>query len=56
MGREKGLSTEQLQDFEIVKRKYKNVVDIITYDDLLNRLGCIINQLKMNENGNRRLC
>ncbi|MFY1612155.1 Shedu anti-phage system protein SduA domain-containing protein [Macellibacteroides fermentans] len=48
MGREKGLSTEQLQDFEIVKRKYKNVVDIITYDDLLNRLGCIINQLKMN--------
>jgi len=42
MGRTKGLSAEQIQDFEVIKRKYKNVIDIITYDDLLNRLEFII--------------
>lgn len=47
MGREVGLSKEQLQDFEVIKRKYKNVVDIITYDDLLNRLNSIIEQLEI---------
>lgn len=46
MGREKGLTLEQLADFEVVKRKYRNMVDIITYDDLLRRLGYIIEQLK----------
>ena len=45
MGRTKGLTSEQLRDFEIVKRKYKNVIDIITYDDLLGRLDVILNQL-----------
>lgn len=29
----------QLLDFEIIKRKYANVMDIITYDDLLRRLN-----------------
>lgn len=53
MGREVGLSKEQLQDFEIIKRKYKNVVDIITYDDLLNRLNYIIEQLKSTSNENQ---
>lgn len=38
MGREDGLSQEQSEDFEVVKRKYKNIIDIITYDDLLKRL------------------
>ncbi|MEL4474396.1 Shedu immune nuclease family protein [Shewanella algae] len=38
MGRNKGLTLEQQQDFEVIKRKYKNVIDIITYDDLLDRL------------------
>lgn len=47
MGRKVGLSKEQLQDFEVIKRKYKNVVDIITYDDLLNRLNSIIEQLEI---------
>lgn len=28
----------QLLDFEIIKRKYANMMDIITYDDLLRRL------------------
>ena len=42
MGRSKGLSQEQVQDFEIIKRKYKNVIDIVTYDDLVGRLQFII--------------
>ena len=46
MGREKELNKEQKQDFEVVKRKYKNVVDIITYDNLLERLKYIIEQMK----------
>lgn len=45
MGRDTNLSNEQRQDFEVVKRKYKNVIDIITYDDLLRRLEFIIKQL-----------
>jgi len=39
MGRTKGLSQSQLQDFEVIKRKYKNVIDILTYDDLIDRLN-----------------
>jgi hypothetical protein len=45
MGRDKNLRHDQKQDFEVVKRKYKNVIDIITYDDLLRRLEFIIKQL-----------
>ncbi|MBZ4191722.1 Shedu immune nuclease family protein [Niabella beijingensis] len=48
MGREIGLTNDQLQDFEVVKRKYKNIVDIITYDDLLRRLKFVIEQLGNN--------
>lgn len=44
MGRKLGLSEEQLQDFEVIKRKYKNVIDILTYDDLIERLQFTINQ------------
>lgn len=47
MGRNSNLSEEQIQDFEVIKRKYKNVIDIITYDDLLNRLRVTIEQLKI---------
>jgi len=46
MGRNLNLSDDQKQDFEVIKRKYKNVIDIITYDDLLNRLRVTIEQLK----------
>ncbi|MBX9448802.1 MAG: DUF4263 domain-containing protein [Taibaiella sp.] len=46
MGRENNLSLEQKRDFEIIKRKYKNVVDIITYDSLLERLKFTIQQIK----------
>jgi len=38
MGRNHSMNAKQTEDFEIVKRKYKNVIDILTYDDLVNRL------------------
>ena len=34
------------RDFELIKRQYKNVADIMTYDDLLSRLQNIIDALK----------
>ena len=46
MGRENNLTNEQKVDFEVVKRKYKNVIDIITYDDLIERLRFTIEQIK----------
>lgn len=46
MGRSNSLSVEQLHDFEVVRRKYKNVIDLVTYDDLIHRLGFIIEQLQ----------
>lgn len=33
-----GMTGDQLLDFEVIKRKYANMMDIITYDDLLRRL------------------
>lgn len=42
MGRENKLTPAQLKDFEVIKRKYKNVIDIITYDELIARLKHII--------------
>lgn len=46
MGRENNLSPEQKRDFEVVKRKYKNIADIITYDSLIERLETTIKQMK----------
>jgi hypothetical protein len=46
MGRETDLSKAQLQDFEVIKRKFKSIIDIITYDDLIRRLNFTIEQLK----------
>lgn len=46
MGREDNLTHEQKQDFEVIKRKYKNVIDIVTYDDLLNRLEIMLRHWK----------
>jgi len=46
MGREVGLTKDQLGDLEIIKRKYKNVIDIITYDDLIKRIKIGIEQMK----------
>ena len=44
MGRENNLTLAQLEDFEVIKRKYKNVVDIITYDELIKRIKQIIHK------------
>jgi hypothetical protein len=38
MGRDHPMNPKQQEDFEIIKRKYKNVADILTYDDLIRRL------------------
>ncbi|HWY38633.1 MAG TPA: Shedu immune nuclease family protein [Bacteroidia bacterium] len=46
MGRDNKLSSEQKLDFEVVKRKYKNVVDIMTYDNLIHRLKTSIEQIQ----------
>lgn len=37
-GRSKDFSVEQRLDFEVLKRQYKHIADIMTYDDLLERL------------------
>ena len=33
-------------DFEVIRRKYANIVDILTYDDLLDRVKNIISSIK----------
>lgn len=42
LGRSHHFEREQKLDFEIIKRKYSNIADIITYDDLIQRLDNII--------------
>lgn len=39
------LSAQQRFDLEVIKRKYANMLDILTYDDLLRRLNAIIASL-----------
>lgn len=46
MGRDHNLSKAQRRDFEIFRRQTKNIVDVITYDDLLRRLEAVLEQLK----------
>jgi hypothetical protein len=45
MGRDDDLTTEQRGDFEMYRRQHKNVIDVVTYDDLLRRLGRVLEQL-----------
>ncbi len=45
-GRSNGFNSQQKRDFEIIKRQYKHVADIMTYDDLVARLENIITSLK----------
>ncbi len=44
-GRDRNLSEQERFDFEFVRRKYSNVVDIVSYDDLLRRLERILSAL-----------
>ena len=48
LGRDHDFTNEQKFDFEIIKRKYANVIDIMTYDDLLRRLDNIITMISKN--------
>lgn len=41
-----GVSGEQAVDLEVVRRKYANVMDIMSYDDLLRRLDNVIASLR----------
>ena len=45
MGRDKDLTSDQKNDFEVIRRKYRNVLEIMTYDDMLRRLKIIQSQL-----------
>jgi hypothetical protein len=47
MGRSNNLAQEQKNDFEVIRRKYKNIIDILTYDDLLERLESVIGRLNI---------
>lgn len=47
IGRSNNFNKKQSEDFEIIRRKYKNIVDIITYDDLINRVNNIIKSLEI---------
>ena len=42
LGRSSNFNEKQNFDLELIRRKYANMLDIITYDDLLNRLDNII--------------
>ncbi len=42
MGRSDGFDDQQIQDFEIIRRHYLHIADIITYDDLLERIDNVI--------------
>lgn len=44
-GRDDNLTPQQKFDFEFIRRQHANVVDIITYDDLLRRLKNMIDSL-----------
>lgn len=46
LGRDHNLTQAQRHDFEIIRRQYKHIADIITYDDLLRRLKFMLEQLR----------
>ncbi len=46
MGRDDALTPVQKTDFEVIRRKYRHVVEIMTYDDMLRRLKTIRDKFK----------
>ena len=46
MGRSDKFDEDKKSDFEIIKRKYSNIMDIMSYDDILLYLDNIINSLQ----------
>lgn len=51
-GRSKGFNPQQKRDFELIKRQYKHVADIMTYDDLVARFENVVTSLKKKIPGN----
>lgn len=49
-GRSNDLNKEQLYDLELIKRQYKDITEIMTYDDLLTRINNLINALSNQAN------
>ena len=46
LGRSNQFNKQQKQDFEILKRQYKHIADIMTYDDLVSRLKNVVYSLQ----------
>lgn len=46
LGRDNDFNGDHRFDFEIIRRKYTNMLDIMTYDDLLRRVANIIEMMK----------
>ena len=42
MGRSDSFNRQQKDDFELIKRQYKHIAEIMTYDDLMQRIDNII--------------
>ena len=47
MGRLNKLSDKQIRDLEIIRRMYANILDIYTYDDIIEMLENTISQIKI---------
>lgn len=45
LGRSNDFDEQQTRDFELIKRQYKNIADIMTYDDLIFKYENIIKSL-----------
>jgi hypothetical protein len=41
MGRDATFTSDRRTDFEVIRRKFRHIVEIMTYDDLLSRLKVI---------------
>lgn len=50
LGRSKDFNHQQKTDFELIKRQYKHIAEIMTYDDLLQRIDNIIAALSQELN------
>ena len=46
MGRDADMTSDQRDDFEVTRRHYKHIADIVTYDDLLRRLEAVLSKLR----------
>lgn len=46
LGRSNDFNEQQRNDFELIKRQYRHIVDIMSYDDLLARLHNIVKALE----------